>query len=262
MLTSSNCHDNSCVLFLSVIGPTGPTGETGNTGPTGPPATGSTGLTGPTGSTGPDGITGVQGPDGPTGDTGPDGPLGPSFAGDTGATGPTGTQGPAGPLGPISTNLIHAHLSLPLTFQSSVLVNANTPVIYTSSSFSSGFFSYAAGILTVFRTGLYEINFGFNSTAIGVNNPTLLPVCIGLLLNGVYLGPDYAMSTFYLNDNIFNNTRNITSSGVSISTLLQINTLNATLEVRNAFISQQIAFINAMAVNPIVATSITVIKIN
>jgi len=263
-MSSSDCTDSSGLLyFITVRGTMGNTGQTGYVGATGTIIDGSTGPTGPTGDIGVVGNSGVRGPDGPIGNQGIKGPMGESLAGDTGGVGVTGPLGPVGPPGSTSTSLIHAHLSLTVSPGETRSVLADTPINYPSASFSSGFFSYALGILTIFKTGLYEINFGFNATQVGSANPMSAPVCIALVLNGNYLSTNYSLCTQYVSENAVNQTKVITNSGTSISTLLPITIPNSTLEVRNAFTIITIAFQNSiLGSGHIVATSITLIKIN
>ncbi len=203
------------------IGPTGPTASTGPTGYTGP--FGPTGSPGPTGSTqtGPQGNTGAPGPGNTIGNTGPTG-LASQF---TGATGPTGPTGPS----TIGVALEYAQLTFALQQTDPLItVLADEPILFTTLT-SSGF-SYLNGVLTIPSTGLYEIHFGFNATAINGVNPALF----GLVVNNVYLGPAYALQTNY-------DASTLSTSGTQTVTLANLSS-GDTLEMRNGFTDQSVTF--------------------
>jgi hypothetical protein len=199
-------------------GPTGSTGYTGSTGSTG--TTGDTGYTGPTASTGPTGYTGATGPTGytgPTGITGSDGM--------TGSTGPTGYTGPTGN----NTGLLSAYASLRLAIApppDQPVVFPGSPVVFTNSTVV-GFLYNGTDTLQPITSGVYQISFGFNATAVsGIN-----PVIFTLYKNGVPLGPAYTLCTPYQSDV---NPIYVTQAGTSSVVILNLNALDH-IQMINSF---------------------------
>src|SRR4029079_18593671 len=209
-------------IYIGPTGPTASTGPTGNTGRIGP--TGYTGYTGPTGQNGEQGPTGQPGTNS-VGNTGPGGLS-------TASTGPSGQTGPTGQSS-LGVSLDYAQLTLTLEQTDGTLtVSPDSPVLFTTLTQSGGF-SYTAGVLTVPTTGLYEIHFGFNATAIdGVN-----PILLALVVNSSYLGSAYALQTNYNRDTM----TSLSTSGTQTVVLTTLNSSDQ-LEVRNGFIDTPIAF--------------------
>ena len=175
--------------FTYVEGPTGQQGSTGPRGPAGRAFTGPTGIagvTGPTGDAGVNGSSGIQGPTGPSG-TPITGPVG--AVGFTGATGVTGLSGSSVPL---TTN--HAYVDATIDRNEPVLnVAAGDPLLYTNANITGFNYDAPSGSIVVLTAGVYKISFGFNATDVEDNHPTL----VGLYINGVQVGPQYAIQTDY-----------------------------------------------------------------
>lgn len=264
--------DECCKKICCIIGVTGSPGFGGSTGITGPVGvegftgnTGPTGYTGPTGRTGPTGSRGTTGPRGPTGRPGGGnqiGPTGPQGEGDIDNTGHTGNTGATGPS--IGNALIYAHVDLTLTNASTNQVNFDQPVLFTNFTDSGGFaYNAGTGEITIAETGLYEIFFGFNATAIDGSRPALF----ALVNNGVYMGEEYAIQTNYDRVNFINipylstsGTQTVVLANLFSGDLLQ---MRNGFSVNNQFITFQVISHNAADSNvpgEIVAY-ITLIKI-
>jgi len=143
------------------------------------------GPIGPTGPTGPSGLTGLTGPTGPSGLTGSTGPIGPNgLNGNTGATGADGLNGNTGPTGPTGGSADYAFLytksndgsTSSLSFPNSFVPFVNNGVITSNILHTPGLAYPANSIITVVKSGDYEINY-----IIGMIN---LGGQFGIILNG------------------------------------------------------------------------------
>jgi hypothetical protein len=215
-----------------VIGYTGATGPTGLTGHIG--ELGATGPTGVTGATGPIGDTGITGDNGPIGATGPIGLIGLSFTGDTGSTGTTGSTGNTGLPGPVITLPIlnYASLTLSTFIVGNIPVDPNMPVPFNMSMLGIGFVPYVpgSGILRIVTGGTYKIMYGFNGTILNVDAAT----AVALVLNGSYLGKDYALGTDYNRATLFppDDLTKLSSAGTNTCSIITVPN-NSLLELRN-----------------------------
>jgi Collagen triple helix repeat (20 copies). len=206
--------------------PTGPTGPTGPVvkGPTGP--VGVIGETGQTGRTGPTGAVGI---------TGPQGSALILIDGPTGPTGNTSYTGPIGPTGPSITGTVflsYGHFYFALSNDDDVLtVGAQQPFFLTTNIAND--ITNDGQTLTILNSGVYQISFGFNATAVnGINKN-----CLALYLNNNYI---YALTTDYQQGD---NPTVLTTSGSSTMIVYPI-PANSTLQLRNAFNDISMTFQN------------------
>lgn len=236
-------------IVIPIVGPQGPAGDRGATGPNGTSTTGAMGPVGSAGINGPAGPLGIQGVVGPAGLPGLIGPTGPGTPGATGGAGlagPAGLGGPTGPSGGTDPNLPYAYLSITTAAnEPAITIPGNAPIVFTNAVISPDFL-YSSGVLIILTPGFYQINFGFNATAVGLSGVPR-PALFALVNNGVYLGEEYAVqSNYQLVVAPFGVTTELTTSGVSASVITYLNAISI-LEMRNGFSNgQPITFQNTV----------------
>ncbi len=231
-----------CNEYIPIPGPLGQTGATGPTGSNG--ENGSTGPTGPQGAQGAQGLRGQTGATGIQGNTGPIGVTGPAaVSGITGPTGSVGLQGPVGPQGLAGgttiVDYIYLNKSLGLNGPTYSVTAGSTFVFDQSVATSSMLYNAVTGVLTVVNAGTYELNFGFNSTAINGIRPEIIAV----YQNGLPVGAHYALQTDYVK--VISSPNRLMTSGTQTSTNLVISA-GDTIEIRNPFLNGSIDFQNTV----------------